>query len=224
LLEIRFGSGGQDSKNFVNELFGAYVYYAKKNGFFIEILDSGDGSVTARISGNEVWKYFKDETGQHCCQRVPVTERSGRKQTSLVSVAILPMCDNVWEPLKESEVEIIAQRGTQKAGGQKANKTSSAIRATHIPTGVSVFIQNERSQHQNKEIALKILCNRVNDLRQSQIDKNYSLFRQSVLGNGRRGSKIRTYNFKDLRVVDHRLGKKTTRVDEVMKGRFDLLK
>jgi peptide chain release factor 1 len=141
----------------------------------------------------------------------------------LISVGVLPIREDLWKPLPPDEVEITTQRGSQKAGGQKVNKTSSAVRARHLPTGITVFMQNERSQHQNKEEALRLLVARVNDKRQAEADKAYAAFRRSQLGDGCRGSKVRTYNFIDSRVTDHQLGRKTQRIDEVMKGRFGLL-
>lgn len=140
----------------------------------------------------------------------------------MVSVAVLPIKNDVWEALKDKDLEIIAQTGKQGAGGQNVNKVATAIRMKHIPTGMSVFI-NGRDQHKNKEEARKILTARVNDSKQAANDKTYSEFRKNQLGSGRRGSKIRTYNFIDSRVTDHRLGIKTSKVSEVMKGNFKLV-
>lgn len=223
MVELRFGEGGQDSKNFVTELKSAYLKYAASKGFRSEILDSSDGHVLIKISGNGVWRAFQHETGQHACQRVPVTERNGRKQTSLISVGVLPIKDDVYEPLNMQEVEIKHEMCKLHSGGQNAQKNATAIRATHRPTGIQVFIQNERSQQQNKTIALRILTARVNDARQASADKDYAEFRRMQLGDGRRGSKIRTYNFTESRVSDHQLGKKTRNIDGVMRGKFELI-
>lgn len=223
IVEIRFGEGGEDSKLFVEQLFATYVKYALRKGFHAEILLESHGHILAQITGQHVFQAFQNETGQHACQRVPETERGGRRHTSIVSVAVLPVRNNVVSEISLGDVEIIAQRGTQKCGGQKANKTSSAIRATHRPTGISVFIQNERSQHQNKEQALRILAQRVTDTYKSKQDRDYMQFRQKQLGDGRRGSKIRTYNFFNARVSDHRLGTKTSQIEKVMNGFLELL-
>lgn len=222
ILELHFGEGGEDSKNFVGELYEAYRKYAESLHFKIERIHEGDGQIIAKVCGKNVWKAFQHEIGKHCCQRVPETETKGRRHTSLISVGILPIKEDVWEPLKESELEVTAQTGKQGAGGQNVNKVASAIRMKHIPTGLCVFI-NGRDQGSNRREALKILTARVNDLRQSQLDKSYADFRRQQLGDGRRGSKIRTFNFIDSRVTDHQLGVKTSKIKEVMKGDFKIL-
>lgn len=203
----------------MKELYDAYKKYAESNNFKVELFDESEGHIVAHISGAGVWNAFKYEVGKHCCQRVPETETKGRRHTSLISVGILPLREDVWEPLKDSELEIIAQTGKQGAGGQNVNKVASAIRMKHIPTGMSVFI-NGRDQGKNKKEALKVLTARVNDMKQAKVDKSYADFRRQQLGDGRRGSKIRTYNFIDSRVADHQLGVKTTKIWNVMKGDF----
>ena len=222
-MELRFGEGGQDSKNFVLELFTAYLKYGTSLGFLFKILLNKDGHIMAEVSGVGVWNAFKNEIGQHCCQRVPVTENRGRKQTSIISVGVLPIREDVCEPLRENEMEITAQMCRLHSGGQNAQKNATAIRAIHRETNISVFIQNERSQAQNRKEAIKILTARVNDFRRAKYDKEYGEFRRTVLGDGCRGSKIRTYNFMQSRVSDHRLGKKTTQIDRVMRGEFGLI-
>lgn len=189
----------------------------------MEVLNWDHGHILAKVSGRGVFHAFRNETGQHCCQRVPPTERHGRRHTSVISVGVLPLRSENDAPLRESEIEVTAQCGKLTCGGQHAQKNATAIRARHIPTGIVVFIQNERSQRQNREEALRILAARVNDAKRAKEDAEYAEFRRKQLGDGRRGSKVRTYNFIDSRVADHQLGKKTTRIDEVMRGRFDLL-
>ncbi len=154
ILEILFGEGGDDSKNFVDELFAAYLKYASGLGFKHELLHSDYGHIVAKISGKGVGNAFKHEPGKHCVQRIPETEAKGRKQTSIVVVGVLPIRnDTGFEPLKDAELEVTTQRGHGK-GGQHQNKTDSAVRMRHIPTGLAVFI-NGRDQHSNKREALK---------------------------------------------------------------------
>ena len=191
--------------------------------FKVEVVHRDDGHIIANIKGRRVGQAFRHESGQHCCQRIPDTETKGRKQTSFISVAVLPLKEDVWEPLRESDLEVITQTGKQGAGGQNVNKVASAVRMKHKPTGLSVFI-NGRDQGKNRAEALRILTARVNDERQAKADSAYAEFRRSRLGNGARGDKIRTYNFHgDVRVVDHRLGTKTANIKAVMKGQLELL-
>lgn len=220
---MRFGSGGQDSKNFVQELTSAYLRYAQSKGFRCEFLDTSDGHVLVKITGNGVWRAFRHETGQHACQRVPVTERNGRRQTSLVAVGVLPIKDDVYAPLDMKEVEIKHEMCRLTSGGQAAQKNATAIRATHKPTGIQVFIQNERSQAQNLTIALRVLTARVNDARQAKVDAAYADFRRKHLGDGNRGAKIRTYNWLRNQVTDHNLGTKTSNLEGVMRGKLELI-
>jgi peptide chain release factor 1 len=206
----------------VQELFSAYEKYAQARRFRIELVHSDDGHIIANIKGPRVGRAFRHESGQHCCQRIPDTETKGRKQTSFISVAVLPLREDVWEPLRESDLEVITQTGKQGAGGQNVNKVASAVRMKHKPSGLSVFI-NGRDQGKNRAEALKILTARVNDEKQAKVDAAYACFRRDRLGSGARGDKIRTYNFMEGRVTDHRLGTKTTNVKAVMKGDLDLI-
>jgi peptide chain release factor 1 len=222
LLEVCFGEGGQDSKDFVAELFAAYVRYAEANGCRAEVVDSSGGHIAARVSGPQVFRLFQHETGQHSCQRVPRTERAGRRHTSLIAVAVLPIHEDVIEPLNMNEVEVTFQCGGGP-GGQKVNKTASAVRAKHVPTGLHVFIQTERGQAQNKAEALRILSAKVNDQRRAKENGDYAKFRREQLGDGGRGCKIRTYNFIESRVTDHQLDKKTRDIAAVMRGDFSFL-
>ena len=206
----------------MEELFAAYLKYSRLLGFKEELLHNDFGHIVAKISGEGVGEAFKNEPGKHCVQRVPPTESKGRKQTSIVIVGVLPIKDDTgFEPLKDEDLDITCQTGHGK-GGQHQNKTASAVRMRHIPTGLAVFI-NGRDQHSNKREALKILTAKVNELRLAEIDADYAAIRKSQLGDGGRSNKIRTYNFMESRVVDHRLDKKTGNIKGIMRGEFDIL-
>ena len=176
-----------------------------------------------KIAGDGVAQAFAYETGQHCIQRIPPTEHNGRKQTSYVGVAILPLPpERETKPLPPQELDIQTTKGCGP-GGQNRNKVESAVRARHKPTGLEVFIDG-RDQGQNKRMAIRILSVRVNELRQQQADQEYGKMRRERMGDGNRGAKIRTYNYLEGRAVDHRTGKKTSNVREVIeKGKFQLL-
>ena len=196
--------------------------YSRILGFKDELLHSDFGHVVAKISGKGAGIAFKNEPGKHCVQRVPPTESKGRKQTSIVVVGVLPIKDDTrFEPLRPEDLETTCQNGSGP-GGQHQNKTASAVRMKHTPSGLAVFI-NGRDQHSNKREALQILTAKVNELRLSEIDADYAAIRKSQLGNGGRSNKIRTYNFMESRVVDHRLGTKTGNIKAVMRGEFQIL-
>lgn len=207
---------------FVGDLFSAYLAYAKRHGFSAELLDTANGKVVAKITGKGVWTAFQHESGKHCVQRCPPTERSGRKQTSMVSVAVLPLPDeSKIKSLPANEVELSFSMG-QGPGGQHKQRTMSRARAVHKPTGLVVTIDG-RDQHHNRRMALRILAARVNEREQEKRAASYGANRKAQWGGGGRGDKVRTYNFLESRAVDHRLGTKTSQVKEVMKGRFELL-
>lgn len=220
IVEIQFGEGGDDSKVFVHDLLATYMKYAERLRLSSELLGSSPGHVIAKFSGSGVWKAFQHEPGKHCVQRCPPTEKSGRRHTSVVSVAVLPLPQKLdFQTLAAEEVEVKTQGGSGP-GGQHQNKTASAVRMTHKATGLQVFI-NGRDQHRNRREALRILTAKVYEHLQGQHDAEYGTERKSQMKGGGRGDKIRTYNFIERRVVDHRLGKKTKQIKQIMKGELE---
>ena len=228
LLEIHGGEGGDDSKLFVTDLKDAYLKYAANKRLNAEVLTDELGHVVIKIIGRGVWSAFQHEPGKHVVQRVPPTERNGRRQTSILTVAVVPLPpEDSQEALRDKDLETIYQTGKQKAGGQNVNKVASAVRLKHKPTGLSVFI-NGRDQHKNYYEARRILTFRVNERQRLLVEGEYAANRRSqMMGQGDRvggrGDKVRTYNFIQSRVVDHRLKRKTANVKEVMKGNFGIL-
>jgi len=223
-LEVQFGEGGSDSKLFVHDLFAAYCKYSIANNVKVELLSSSNGHIVAKFIGKKAGQLFKNESGKHCVQRVPPTESKGRVHTSIISVAVLPF-DDGFKQLDKSEIQCsssIKTQGGHGKGGQHQNKRSCAVRMVHKATKLSVFI-NGRSQLDNKKEALRILSAKVNAFYKEANDKKNRKEIKKQLGGGGRSDKIRTYNFVNSRVVDHRLGLKTRRIKDIMKGKFELL-
>jgi peptide chain release factor 1 len=221
VIDIQFGEGGKDSKMFVDDLTSAYIKYSLFCGLKVDILATSDGHKTISVKGKNAWMAFKNEPGKHVVQRIPPTESKGRRHTSTISVAVLRMNHIVSKPLQDKDIEIQTQRGSGP-GGQHRNKTDSCVRAIHKPTGLKVCIDG-RSQLYNKQEAIRILTAKVRDIEIERQKSKDSKSRTSQMGQGKRSGKVRTYNFIHGRVVDHILGLKTSKIDSIMKGRFDIL-
>ena len=228
ILEIRSGAGGEEAALFAGSLLRMYTMYAEAKGFKTEVLSSnptelgGYKEVSMEIVGDGAYSRFKFESGVHRVQRVPVTESQGRIQTSTATVAVLPEADEVEFELNPNELKIDTFRSSG-AGGQHINKTDSAIRITHLPTGTVVECQDERSQHKNKERALKILSARLLEVEQQKHKDEIDSARRAMVGTGDRSERIRTYNFPQGRVSDHRIGLTLYKIDAIMDGGLDEL-
>ncbi|MEK6790754.1 MAG: peptide chain release factor 1 [Deltaproteobacteria bacterium] len=223
MLEIRAGAGGDESALFVAELFRMYSRYAEIKKWKVEVLSSSPASgegmkeIIAEIDGKGAYSRFKYESGVHRVQRVPETEASGRRHTSTVTVAVMPEAEDVEVDIKPEDLKIDTFR-SGGAGGQNVNKVETAIRITHIPTGVVVACQAERSQHKNRALAMKLLRARLLDMELQTQAKKAAAERRSQVGTGDRSEKIRTYNFPQNRVTDHRIGLTLHRLSEIMEG------
>ncbi len=225
-LEIRAGTGGEEAALFAAELFRMYSKYAEKKGWKVEIMDfhptglGGFKEVIAQIKGKGVYSRPKSESGIHRVPRVPKTESQGRIHTSAVSVAVLPEPDEMEVSINPEDLKIEVFRASGH-GGQHVNRTESAVRITHIPTGIVVSCQDERSQHQNKAKAMKILRARIFEKMRREQEEKLRQERKSQVGSGDRSEKIRTYNFPQGRVTDHRIGLTIYRLDEILEGDLD---
>ncbi len=226
IMEIRGGAGGDEASLFAYELYRMYVKYAENNRWKTEEIENnstelgGIKEVVFSISGKQAYSKLKFESGVHRVQRVPETESQGRVHTSTVTVAVLPEATDVEVHIDEKDLRVDTLRSSG-AGGQHINKTESCIRLTHIPTGIVVLCQDERSQTKNREKAMKVLQSRLYDFYQSQADKEYSENRKSQVGTGDRSERIRTYNFPQGRVTDHRIGLTLYSLDNFMLGDID---
>lgn len=226
LLEIRAGTGGDEAGLFACDLFRMYAKYAEKNRWRVEIMSQsftgvgGFKEVIALIEGKGVYSRLKYESGVHRVQRVPVTESQGRIHTSTVTVAILPEAEEVEVGIDPNELRIDIFRSSGP-GGQSVNTTDSAVRITHLPTNMVVTCQDEKSQHKNKAKALKILRARLLDNARQEKEKEISAQRKNQVGTGERSERIRTYNFPQGRVTDHRIGLTLYRLSEVLDGEID---
>ena len=228
IVEIRGGTGGEESALFAYDLYRMYSMYAERKGYKIEIIslnETGIGGykeVSFLVSGAGAYSRFKFESGTHRVQRVPNTESSGRIHTSAVTVAVLPEADDVEVDINPNDLEIDTFRSSG-AGGQHINKTSSAIRITHKPTGMVVECQDERSQYKNKDKAMKVLKSRFLKMEQDKQNEAIASDRKSQVGSGDRSEKIRTYNYPQSRVTDHRIGLTLYQLDEIMNGDLDMI-
>ena len=226
IVEIRGGAGGEESALFSAVLFRMYSMYAEKKGFKIEIINAneteigGYKEISFMIEGEGAYSRFKYESGVHRVQRVPETESQGRIHTSTTTVAVLPEAEDVDFEINPKDLQIDTFRSSG-AGGQHINKTSSAIRITHIPTGTVVECQDERSQHKNKEKALKVLRSRLYDAEKAKHDAEIAGERKAQVGTGDRSERIRTYNYPQGRVSDHRIGLTLYKLEQFLNGDMD---
>ncbi len=223
LLEIRAGAGGDEASLFAGELLKLYQRYVESRGWKHEHLESspsdvgGYKEVILKVTGEEVFRYLKYESGVHRVQRVPATETQGRIHTSTVTIAVLPEAEEVDVQLRPDELHIQATR-SGGPGGQHVNTTDSAVQITHLPSGIQVKSQDGRSQTQNKEKAMQILRAKLFEVAQREAQESYSAQRKSLVGSGDRSEKIRTYNFPQSRVTDHRINHTSHNMDGIMDG------
>ncbi len=226
IVEIRGAAGGDEANIFAGDLFRMYSKYAEKEGFKIEVLNAEEGTaggfsqIEFMVKGNNVYSKLKYESGSHRVQRVPVTESNGRIQTSTATVLVMPEAEDVNVEIDPKDLRIDIYRSSG-CGGQGVNTTDSAVRITHLPTNTVVTCQNERSQIQNKEQAMKVLKARLYEQELRKKEEELGSARRNKIGTGDRAEKIRTYNYPQNRVTDHRIGYTTNNLDRVMNGQLD---
>ncbi len=222
-LEVRAGTGGDEAALFAGDICKAYIRYADLRGWKVEIVSSSESDmggykdITILVKGDKVFSRLKYEGGVHRVQRVPETETQGRLHTSAITVAVIPEVDDIEVELKECDLKIDVYRSGGN-GGQSVNTTDSAVRVTHIPTGLAVAIQDEKSQHKNKDKAIKILKSRLYEMQLEEQQAKTGADRKSQVGSGDRSERIRTYNYPQNRITDHRIGLTLYRLDYIMQG------
>lgn len=228
ILEIRAGAGGDEAALFADELFRGYVHYASTQGWKVEMISFSEGNaggakeIIASVTGDSVFSKMKYESGVHRVQRVPKTEAAGRIHTSTVTVAVIPEVEVSEIKIPMSDVRIETMR-SQGSGGQSVNRTESAVRVVHLPTGIDVKCQEGKSQSTNRERAFQILYAKLQQIEDEKARKEASDVRLEQIGTGDRSERIRTYNFPQTRITDHRIGLTIHQLDQVMSGSFELL-
>ena len=228
IMEIRGAAGGDEANIFAGDLFRMYSYYAEDNGWKIEVIHAVEGTsggfsqIEFMVKGDNVYSKLKYESGSHRVQRIPQTEASGRIHTSTATVLVMPEVETSNIEIKESDIKMDVYHSSG-AGGQSVNTANSAVRLTHIPTGVVVTCQTERSQLQNRERALNLLKIKINDAIRQKEEQEMGMERKSKIGTGDRSEKIRTYNYPQNRVTDHRINFSVMNLDKVMDGEIDAI-
>ena len=228
IMEVRSGAGGDEAALFARDLFEMYRSYCERNGWKLEVLDSsatdlgGFREITFSVSGDGAFLNLQFESGGHRVQRVPETETQGRVHTSAATVAVLPEASEVEVELNPEDLQVDTMRAGGP-GGQKVNKTESAVRITHVPTGLVVKIQDEKSQHKNRAKAMRVLRSRLLELRETEANEARAENRRTLIGSGDRSERVRTYNFPQNRITDHRIGISIHKLDQVMQGDLEEL-